>query len=103
MGSGGRRDSPVSFFVGIILFYYSFFLTPDRLLCSTHGNAGCTLSPSAFGESLERELPEMKLGECNSLHSCRELSILARDTRQQPSETRDPLTRTSQTAKKARP
>ncbi len=37
--------------------------------------AGCTLSPSAFGESLGRELPKTRLGECDSLHSCRELSI----------------------------
>ncbi len=33
---------------------------------SSKCNAGCTLSPSAFGESLWRELPEMKLGECDS-------------------------------------
>ncbi len=32
-------------------------------------------SPSAFGESLGWELPEMRLGECDSLHSCWELSI----------------------------
>ncbi len=31
--------------------------------------------------------------ECDSLHSCRELSILVRDTRRQPGETQDPLTR----------
>ncbi len=35
------------------------------------------------------ELPETRLGECDSLHSCRELSILVCDTRQQPGETRD--------------
>ncbi len=29
-------------------------------------DAGCTLSPSAFGESLKRELPETRLGECDS-------------------------------------
>ncbi len=56
-------------------------------------NAGCTLSSSAFGESLEREFPETRLGECDPLHSCRELSILVCDTRRQPGETRDPLTR----------
>ncbi len=50
-------------------------------------NAGCTLSPSAFGKSLGLELPEMRLGECDSLHSCRELSNLACDTRRQPGET----------------
>ncbi len=38
-------------------------------------NVGCTLSPSAFGKSLGRELPETRLGECHCLHSCRELSI----------------------------
>ncbi len=65
--------------------------------------AGCTLSLSAFGESLGRELPETRLGEWDSLHSCREFSILTRDMRRQPGETRDPLTRASQTAKKARP
>ncbi len=54
-------------------------------------HAGYTLSPSAFGESLGRELPETRLGKCDSLHSCQELSILARDTRRQPGETRDPL------------
>ncbi len=32
------------------------------------------------------------LAECSSVHSCRELSILVRDTRRQPGETRDPLT-----------
>ncbi len=37
-----------------------------------------------------------------TLHSCRELSILARDTRRLSANTRDPLTRTSWTAKKAR-
>ncbi len=31
--------------------------------------AGCTLSLSAFGESLGRKLPETRLGECDSLHS----------------------------------
>ncbi len=65
--------------------------------------AGCTLSPSAFGESLERELPETRLGACDFLHSCQELSILLRDTRRQPGETQDPLTRASQTAKKVIP
>ncbi len=68
--------------------------------CDLPTYASCTLSPSAFGESLGQELPEMRLGECNSLHSCRELSILAHDTRRQPEETRDPLTRASRTAKK---
>ncbi len=60
------------------------------------------LSPSAFGEILERELSEMRLCECDSLHSCRELLILARDTRWQSNEIRDPLTYTLRTAKKAR-
>ncbi len=49
-----------------------------------------------------QEWPEIRLGKCNSLHSCRELSILVRNTRRQPGETRDPLTRASRTAKKAR-
>ncbi len=51
-------------------------------------NVGCTLSPSAFGKSLRREFPKTRLVECDSLHSCQELSILApheatarRDTR----------------------
>ncbi len=35
----------------------------------------------------------MRLGECDSVHSWRELSILVRDTRRQPGETQDPLTR----------
>ncbi len=35
-------------------------------------NAGCTLLPSAFGESLGRKLPETRLGEYDSLHSCRD-------------------------------
>ncbi len=35
---------------------------------------GCTLSPSAFGEILERELLEARLCKCDFLHSCRELS-----------------------------
>ncbi len=65
-------------------------------------HAGCTLSPSAFGESLGWELPEMRLGKCNSLHSCRELSILVRNSRRQPGETRDPLTRASWSTKKVR-
>ncbi len=39
-------------------------------------DADCTLFLSAFGESLGRELPKMRLGKCDSLHSCRELSIL---------------------------
>ncbi len=30
-------------------------------------NAGCTLSPRTFGESLGRELPETRLDECDSL------------------------------------
>ncbi len=38
-------------------------------------SVSCILSPSAFGEGLGRELPETRLGECDSLHSCRELSI----------------------------
>ncbi len=37
-------------------------------------NAGCTLSPSTFCGSLGRELPEMRLGEYDSLHSCQKLS-----------------------------
>ncbi len=64
--------------------------------------AGCTLSLSAFGEILERGLHKMRLCEFDSLHSCCALLILACDTRQHPGETRDPLTRTSLTAKKAR-
>ncbi len=63
-------------------------------------NAGCTLLLSAFGESLRRELPETRLGQCDSLHSGRELSILARDTRWQPGETWDPLTRAYRLLKK---
>ncbi len=69
-------------------------------LCNCH--AGFTLSPSAFGEILERALHEMRLHECDSLHSCRELFILAHNRMQQPGETQDHLTRTSQTTKKVR-
>ncbi len=56
-------------------------------------NADCTLLPSAFGESLGWELLETRLGQCDSLHSCRELSVSAADTRRQPGETQFPLTR----------
>ncbi len=38
-------------------------------------NAGYRLPPRAFGESLGRELHETRLCECDSLHSCQELSI----------------------------
>ncbi len=60
-------------------------------------NAGCTLLLRAFGESYTR-------WDCATvtLHFCRELLILVRDTRRQPDETRDPLTRTSWTMKKSR-
>ncbi len=38
-------------------------------------NAGCTLSPTAFGEILKRELHETRLRKCDFLHSYCELSI----------------------------
>ncbi len=53
--------------------------------------------------SFRRELSGTKLGKCDSLHAYQELSILARYMRRQPDETRDPLTRATQTAKKVRP
>ncbi len=51
-------------------------------------------------ECIWRELPETRLDECYSLHSRRELSILAGDTRRQPGKTRDPLTRAHRLLKK---
>ncbi len=79
------------------------------LILSFH--AGCTLSPSAFREILERELLETRLCECDFLHSCCELSILPgiwiekktiKNQRRQLGEIQEPLTRTPQTAKKVR-
>ncbi len=67
-----------------------------------HGkcNASRILLPSAFTKILGKGLPGTRLDGCDSLHSCRELSILARDTRRQPGEIRDPLTRASRLLKK---
>ncbi len=68
-----------------------------KILCQLYTLSECIC------KSLGRELPETRLGECDSLHSCRELSIFAHDTRRQPSMTRDPLTRASWATKKAKP
>ncbi len=73
--------------------------------------AGCTLSPSAFGKILERELLKTRLYECDYLDSYCEPSIhpemqiekkTIKNQRRQTDETQDPLTRISQTAKKVR-
>ncbi len=59
-------------------------------------------SLSASSKILEHEFHNTRLWECDSLHSCHEILILACDTKQQPGETQDPLIRTSRTTKKAR-
>ncbi len=49
--------------------------------CVPQDSCQCTLSPSTFGEILERELHETRLCNCDSLHCCHEILILGRDTR----------------------
>ncbi len=83
--------------MGVFIFY-SHSKTKQKIPFNSF--AGCTLLPSAFGESLGGELPKMKLGECNSLHSCRELSILACNMTRQPGETQDSLTHAHRPLKK---
>ncbi len=84
-------------YIYIWLFRMFVRLSRQSLILSRQlwaiNNAGCTFLQSAFGKNLGQELPKTRLGECDSLHSWRELSVLVHDTRRQSDETRDPLTR----------
>ncbi len=84
--AGKYRHAVCVYYRRVLCIYYkcASSSTIDVYCAST---AHCTLSPSAFGEILERELHDMRLGECNSLHSCRELFILAYKTTRKPGET----------------
>ncbi len=62
-------------------------------------NVGCTLSPGALGKS-QAKIARDETGQVQLRHSYRELSILVRNMRRQPGETRDPLTRAHRLLKK---